>query len=155
MYLNHVSQQAQHQQQQQHHLLASQQAALFGTASSSPNELSMDGQQQGHIPGHGQSASISNGFGINANGAVSGATTIGGLLAPVNSRGQHNRAVSLPAFAPGFENGGNSPISPIGAPTDGERRGHQYQASFGGMGSGLGLAIQGGLNGWVEEEVAN
>lgn len=155
MYLNHVSQQAQHQQQQQHHLLASQQAALFGTASSSPNELSMDGQQQGHIPGHGQSASISNGFGINANGAVSGATTIGGLLAPVNSRGQHNRAVSLPAFAPGFENGGNSPISPIGAPADGERRGHQYQASYGGMGSGLGLAIQGGLNGWVEEEVAN
>ncbi|KAK7754197.1 hypothetical protein SLS62_003774 [Diatrype stigma] len=155
MYLNHVSQQAQQQHQQQHQLLASQQAALFGTASSSPNELSMELPQQGHAPGHGQSASISNGFGVNANGAVSGATTIGGLLAPGNRGGQHNRAVSLPAFAPGFENGGNSPISPIGAPGDGERRGHQYQASYGGMGSGLGLAIQGGLNGWVEEEVAN
>lgn len=153
MYLNHVSQQAQQQHQQQHQLLASQQAALFGTAASSPNELSMEVPQQGHTPGHGQSASISNGY-ANANGPVSGATTIGGLLAP-GPRGQHNRAVSLPAFAPGFENGGNSPISPIGAPSDGERRGHQYQASYGGMGSGLGLAIQGGLNGWVEEEVAN
>ena len=36
-----------------------------------------------------------------------------------------------------------------------QRRGHHYQASYGGMGSGFGLAIQGGLNGWVEEEVAN
>ncbi|RYO81551.1 hypothetical protein DL766_000257 [Monosporascus sp. MC13-8B] len=154
MYLNHMSQQAQQQQQQQHQVLASQQAALFGTASSSPNEMPLDMAQQGHAPGHGQSASISNGYGTN--GPVSsGASTIGGLLAPSNNRGQHNRAVSLPAFAPGFENGGNGHISPIGAPGDGERRGHQYQASFGGMGSGLGLAIQGGLNGWVEEEVAN
>jgi len=40
--------------------------------------------------------------------------------------------------------------------SEGERRGHQYQSSFGGIGAaGFGLAIQGGLNGWVEEEVAN
>ncbi|KAI2779011.1 hypothetical protein F4815DRAFT_223260 [Daldinia loculata] len=151
LYLNQVSQQAQQHQQQQHQMLASQQAALFGTAASSPNELSLDIPQSGSGSGHGQSASISNGYANNA----SGAPTIGGLLAPVNARAQHNRAVSLPVFAPGFENGGNSPISAIGGPSEGERRGHQYQASFGGMGSGLGLAIQGGLNGWVEEEVAN
>ncbi|KAI1655116.1 hypothetical protein F4813DRAFT_392105 [Daldinia decipiens] len=151
LYLNQVSQQAQQHQQQQHQMLASQQAALFGTAASSPNELSLDIPQSASGSGHGQSASISNGYANNG----SGAPTIGGLLAPVNARAQHNRAVSLPVFAPGFENGGNSPVSAIGGPSEGERRGHQYQASFGGMGSGLGLAIQGGLNGWVEEEVAN
>ncbi|KAK8036027.1 Negative regulator of differentiation 1 [Apiospora marii] len=150
LYLSQVSQQAQQQQHHQQSMLVSQQQALFGTASSSPNELSLEVPQQGHM-GHGQSASISNGMG--PNGASSGATTIGGLLAP-NSRGQHSRAVSLPAFAPGFENGNNSPVNAMGN-DDGQRRGHQYQASYGGMGSGFGLAIQGGLNGWVEEEVAN
>ncbi|KAK8083615.1 hypothetical protein PG996_002396 [Apiospora saccharicola] len=150
LYLSQVSQQAQQQQHHQQSMLVSQQQALFGTASSSPNELSLEVPQQGHM-GHGQSASISNGLG--PNGASSGATTIGGLLAP-NSRGQHSRAVSLPAFAPGFENGNNSPVNGMGN-DDSQRRGHQYQASYGGMGSGFGLAIQGGLNGWVEEEVAN
>ncbi|KAF7534508.1 hypothetical protein G7054_g6173 [Neopestalotiopsis clavispora] len=150
MYLSQVSQQAQQQQHQQHNILSSQQAALFGTAASSPNELSLDIPQQSHM-GHGQSASISNGY-AGSNGTPT-ATTIGGLLAP-GPRGSHNRAVSLPVFNPGFDNGGNSPVSAIGHP-EGERRGHQYQSSFGGMGSGFGLAIQGGLNGWVEEEVAN
>lgn len=153
MYLNQVSHQAQqHQQHQQHHhqhhQVAAQQNALFGTAQPSPNNMGFDAPQQGHS-GHGQSASISNGYPGNA--ATSGATTIGGLLAP--ARGQHSRAVSLPAFAPGFENGGNGSNGLPGA--ESERRGHHYQASYGGMGSGFGLAIQGGLNGWVEEEVAN
>jgi len=154
LYLNHVSQQAQHQQHQQHQALAAQQAALFGTAASSPSELTIE-VPQGPISGHQQSASISNGF--VTNGSTSGATTIGGLLAPGNPRGQHNRAVSLPVLAPGFENGGTSPSSVPGSTGggDGERRGHQYQASFGGMGTGFGLAIQSGLSGWVEEEVAN
>ncbi|KAI0155074.1 hypothetical protein GGR52DRAFT_578500 [Hypoxylon sp. FL1284] len=152
VYLSQVSQQAQQHQTQQQQMLASQQAALFGTAASSPNELSLDVSQPGSVSSHGQSASISNGY--PSSGSTSGATIIGGLLAPGNPRGQHNRAVSLPVFAPGFENGGNSPVSAVGGP-EGERRGHQYQGSFGGMGSGLGLAIQGGLNGWVEEEVAN
>ncbi|KAG9253942.1 uncharacterized protein F5Z01DRAFT_138119 [Emericellopsis atlantica] len=157
MYLNQLSQQAQ-QQQQQHHQqnYAAQQSALFGSSQQSPSDLGIDVApqiQQAQLGGHGQSASISNGY--PANGAMSGATTIGGLLAP-NARGQHNRAVSLPALAPGFENGGNSPNSVPGSNgSDGERRGHGYQASYGGMGGGFGLAIQGGLNGWVEEEVAN
>ncbi|KAI8950894.1 RNA recognition domain-containing protein [Xylaria longipes] len=152
MYLHQVSQQAQHQQQHQQQMLVSQQAALFGTASSTPNELKLEIPQQTHILGHGQSASISNGYGA-PQSAITGPTTIGGLLAP-GPRGQHNRALSLPVFAP-LENGASSPINahgPIGG--EGERRGHHYQSSFGGIGSGLGLAIQGGLNGW-EEEVAN
>ncbi|AEO69464.1 uncharacterized protein THITE_2119901 [Thermothielavioides terrestris NRRL 8126] len=156
MYLNHIAQQAQQQQQQQQQVLAAQQAALFGTAASSPNEPGLTLEvPQGPVPGHQQSASISNGFVTNP--STSGAPTIGGLLAPGNPRASHSRAVSLPAFAPGFENGGTSPNSLHGSTGggDGERRGHQYQASFGGMGAGFGLAIQGNLNGWVEEEVAN
>ncbi|KAL2271808.1 hypothetical protein VTJ83DRAFT_1179 [Remersonia thermophila] len=170
MYLNHLAQQQQQQQQQQQHVLAAQQAALFGTAASSPNEpgnLTLEVPQgPPAISGHQQSASISSGYmsGIpqtSTSTSSSGATTVGGLLAPVNSRASHNRAVSLPVFAPGFENGGNSPNG-LGVNGNGsgngdapERRGHQYQASFGGMGAGFGLGLQGNLNGWVEEEVAN
>ncbi|KAK1751822.1 hypothetical protein QBC47DRAFT_76719 [Echria macrotheca] len=155
MYLNHVSQQAHQQQHQQHQVLAAQQAALFGTAASSPGEPSLTLEvPQGPISGHQQSASISNGYVTNAS---SGATTIGGLLAPGNARASHNRAVSLPVLVPGFENGGTSPNSLQGSAggSDGERRGHQYQSSFSGMGGGFGLAIQGNLNGWVEEEVTH
>lgn len=150
MYLNHVSHQAQAQQHQQQQVLAAQQAALFGTAASSPNEVGLTLEvPQGPSFGHQQSASISNGY----NPSASGATTIGGLLAP--GRASHNRAVSLPVLSP--ENGGVSPNSLQGSTGghDGERRGHQYQGSYGGMGGGFGLAIQGGLSGWVEEEVAN
>ena len=156
MDLNHLSSQAQHQQTQQHHVLAAQQAALFGTAQQSPNEVSIEVPQQGGAPSHQQSASVSNGYGSGVP-TSNGATTIGGLLAPSNARGQHNRAVSLPVLAPDFPNGGANATSMGNANggNDGERRGHQYQASYGGMGSGFGLAIQGGLNGWVEEEVAH
>ncbi|KAK3301972.1 uncharacterized protein B0T15DRAFT_487216 [Chaetomium strumarium] len=155
MYLNHISQQAQQQQQQQHQVLAAQQAALFGTAASSPNEPGLTLEvPQGPISGHQQSASISNGYVTNP--STSGATTIGGLLAPGSSRASHSRAVSLPVFAP-FENGNSTPNSLHGSNggADEGRRGHQYQASYGGIGTGFGLAIQGNLNGWVEEEVAN
>lgn len=150
LYLNQVSQQAHQQQQHQHQQIAVQQSALFGTAQPSPNDMGLDMSHQVPMSGHGQSASISNGYPVNGNSG--GATIIGGMLAP-GPRGSHNRAVSLPVLAPGFENGGNSPIGMMGG--DGERRGHHYQASYGGMGGGFGLAIQGGLNGWVEEEVAN
>lgn len=150
MYLSQVSQQAQQQQQQHHHQqqVSMQQNAYLGSAQPSPSDMGLEVPHQAQMGGHGQSASISNGY--PANGGTSNATTIGGLLAPGNSR--HNRAVSLPVLAPGFENGGTSPGS---NGSDGERRGHQYQSSFGGMGAGFGLAIQGGLNQWVEEEVAN
>ena len=154
LYLNHV-QAAQHQQHQ-HQALAVHQAALYGSGAPSPNDPGMTLEvPQGPISGHAQSASISNGYITNS--SASGATTIGGLLAP-NSRGSHNRAVSLPALAPDFNGGAPSPNSLQGSTggSDGERRGHQYQSSYGGMGTGYGLAIQqGNLNGWVEEEVAN
>ncbi|KAM0213432.1 hypothetical protein ACHAQD_009381 [Fusarium lateritium] len=149
MYLNQVSHQAQQQQHHQQQQIAAQQSALFGTAQPSPSDLDLAMSQQVPVSGHGQSASISNGY--PANSAAPGATTIGGLLAP--GRGQHSRAVSLPVLAPGFENGANGSNGIHGG--ENERRGHHYQASYGGMGSGFGLAIQGGLNGWVEEEVAN
>ncbi|PKS10319.1 hypothetical protein jhhlp_002070 [Lomentospora prolificans] len=155
MYLNHIAHQAQHQQSQQQQVLAAQQAALFGTAQSSPNEVSIEVPQQVPVSGHQQSASVSNGY-ASSGTTPGGSTTIGGLLAPGNPRGQHNRAVSLPVLAPDFQNGGTSPSSvPGNGAGEGERRGHQYQASYSGMGSGFGLAIQGGLNGWVEEEVAH
>ncbi|RCI13871.1 hypothetical protein L249_7968 [Ophiocordyceps polyrhachis-furcata BCC 54312] len=151
VYLNQLSQQV--QQQHGQHPMVMQQGLFFNTAQSSPNDLSLEAAQQGH---HAHSTSISNGYAANA--ATAGATTIGGLLAP-GSRGSHNRAVSLPVLAPGFENGGTSPAGepePINNVREGERRGHQYQSSFGGIATGgFGLAIQGGLNGWVEEEVAN
>ncbi|KAG6309089.1 hypothetical protein E4U45_000001 [Claviceps purpurea] len=167
MYLSQLSQQQQQQQQQQHQQqqqqqqqhqqqrLAIQQGLLFSTTQPSPNEMGLDAShQQGSFLGHGQSASISNGYGSNMGG--SGSTTIGGLLAPGTGRGAHSRAVSLPVLVQGFENGGNSPNSLGGNGHDGERRGHQYQSSFGGLGpQGYGLAIQSGLNGWVEEEGSN
>lgn len=156
MYLSQLSQHAHQQQNQQHLQMAAQQNAMFGTAQSPGNELGLD-MPQPQLGSHGQSASISNGYPTSI--GVSGSTTIGGLLAPGNGRGSHSRAVSLPAFGPGFENGGNSPNSVHGSNgSEGEqqRRGHQYQASYGGMGGGgFGLAIQSGLNGWAEEEVAN
>ncbi|KAK2070660.1 hypothetical protein P8C59_005137 [Phyllachora maydis] len=163
MYLSHVSQQAQQQQQHHQQALVAQQAALFGTAAPSANDqpgLSLEVVSQGLLPGNQQSASLANGHPATA-AATSGAPTIGGLLAPSNARGSHNRAVSLPAFAPGFENGasvhglaGSSSNGPVDG-VEQQRRGHQYQASFGGMGAGFGLAMQSGLSGWVEEEVAN
>ncbi|KYK55843.1 negative regulator of differentiation 1 [Drechmeria coniospora] len=152
MYLNQLSQQVQHQHQ--HHPMGVPQNIVFSAAQPSLNEFNVDVSQQGQAAGHAQPANVSNGH--PANMTASGATTIGGLLAP-GSRGQHSRAVSLPALAPGFENGGISPSSLLGSNVDeGERRGHQYQSSYGGMGAGgFGLAIQGGLNGWAEEEVVN
>jgi RNA recognition motif-containing protein len=181
MYLNQVSQQAHAQQQQrqqldpyavaqlqqqQEQVLAAQQAALYGNGPSA-NVDALDISHHSQSTGHQQSASISD---MNAfQNGTSGAQTIGGLLAPARS---HNRAVSLPAFAPqpnGFldqsGNGGN---------IDEQRgRGHQYQSSFSGvvnMSSGAqygtgppngyslavpdsGMGNRNGLNGWAEEEV--
>ena len=182
MYLNQVSQQAHQQQQQQldpfsvaqlqqqqQQVLAAQQAALYGNGSNSSNLDALDIPQQSQM-GHQQSASISgiNGF----QSGSSGAPMIGGLLAPANARGQHNRAVSLPVFAQGQNGGfqgGENGMQGNGTGAEQRGRGHQYQSSFsGGLGNGngfsngYGLAIQdggmqmqqmNGLNGWAEEEV--
>ncbi|RMZ67012.1 negative regulator of differentiation 1 [Pyrenophora seminiperda CCB06] len=84
-----------------------------------------------------------------------GATTVGGLLAPSNltSRGQHSRAVSLPAFTQGPFNHSMQQSQAPGQGSFGS-----LSSGIGGFGSGnggYGLAIQGdgGLPGWAEEEV--
>lgn len=106
MYLNQVSQQAQHEhesrqadpysiavlQQQQQQVLSAQQAALYGNVNGdllNGSILEQPQQQQQHT-------SYSSGL----NGVSSTAATIGGQLAPMNARSQHARAVSLPAFSP-------------------------------------------------------
>jgi hypothetical protein len=135
---------------------------LYGNDAGNFNE-SPQHQHQG-MSHHGQSASISNGYPTTSS-ASSGAPTIGGLLAPSNPRGQHSRAVSLPAFAPQIGNGFHGQDGGVnGMASSGNGGGHRYQSSFSGlagMGSGFGLAIQEqsglggvriGLNGWTEEE---
>ncbi|KAI9675309.1 MAG: hypothetical protein M1817_001212 [Caeruleum heppii] len=141
-------------QQQQQQVLAAQQAALYGGAagdlSGAFDGLSIQQQQ--------------NGVSYGLNGAVSTASTVGGLLAPSNAtlnaaRSQHSRAVSMPAFSQGqLQN-------QLGqhAPQQNQHHQHQHQSSFSGLHSGLGgfgnggfgLAIQGdaGLPSWAEEEV--
>jgi RNA recognition motif-containing protein len=116
--------------------------------------------------GHGQSASISNGYPSNLSSilASSGSTTVGGLLAPSNARASHARAASLPFFAAQEQMNGGGDASRLGF-NGNAGRGHQYQSSFsglvsgmnglglGGFGGGYGLALQegNGLNGWAEE----
>ena len=169
MYLTQVSQQAQQDQDrqltdpfslsaiqnsalqaQQQQVLATQQAALYGGASAAADVTNSTNQD------NSSSGSNANGL-LNAN---SGASTIGGLLAP-NARLQHSRAVSLPAFSQelfGQQGQGQQPQQ------SGRHGQHVPQGSFsgfsnafsGGLGNGgFGLAIQGdgGLPGWAEEEV--
>ena len=149
-YLNQLSQQQQQQQAPQQ--MNGQHNGMYSSGSS-PNELTID-VPPNNMGGHHSSASMSSDYMQAPNTSVStGPTTIGGLLAP--NRGQHNRAVSLPVLGP-FEDGSSAANG--GQHANGghaQRRGHQYQSSFGGVGAGFGLAIQGGLNGWVEEEVPN
>ncbi|KAF2112594.1 hypothetical protein BDV96DRAFT_648846 [Lophiotrema nucula] len=145
--LQQQQQQAQQQQQQQHQAFASQQAAFYG-ADLAPNPQ----PHQSHTA-HNSTSSFSL---INAGSNNSGATTVGGLLAPsnLNARAQHARAVSLPVFTQG----------PFTQPT--QQSQPQQQNSFGSLSSGIGgfgsgnggygLAIQGdgGLPAWAEDEVA-
>ncbi|KAF2100943.1 hypothetical protein NA57DRAFT_55014 [Rhizodiscina lignyota] len=135
--------------------------AAFYSADAAPSSMSLAAPHHQQTSGHGSSASFSlsngssgmNGYGVNGtNGAQSnGATTIGGLLAPNNARGAHNRAVSLPVFSQQVQGG----------------QPQQGQQGFGGLGAGLGgfgagssygLAISGdgpgGLPGWAEEDMS-
>lgn len=112
MYLNQVSAQQQQDQnnrqidtfsvtslqQQQQSVLAAQQAALFGNNAGADllNGSVLEPPQSGHSASYSTST---NGF------PNSTTTTIGGLLAPSSLRGQHARAVSLPAFSETFANG--------------------------------------------------
>lgn len=98
--------------------------------------------------------------GSSSSSSMTGAPTIGGMLAPssLSARAQHNRAVSLPVFSQG----------PFNQPIQTSMGSQQSSSGFGslstglgaglggfGAGSGYGLAIQGdgGLPGWAEEEI--
>ncbi|MCJ1235317.1 hypothetical protein MMC14_003285 [Varicellaria rhodocarpa] len=183
MYLNQVSaQQAQQDQDirnsdgyavaalqhQQQSVLAAQQAALYGNSTSGAELLNgsvLEPPPSGHSSSYSQGM---NGF------PGSTATTIGGLLAPSNTRA-HSRAVSLPPpmFSQDiFGNGSNQSAQSQGqqqtlqslAPPNTHR---QQQSSFSGLSSGFGgfgsssfgLSLgttegrAGGLNGWAEESV--
>lgn len=180
MYLNQVSaqhaQQEQEQrahdpysvislQQQQQQALVAQQAALYGGTSGDLLDGSIleSGQQQ-----HASNTIQPMGM----NGISTGATTIGGLLAPtnvgLNARTQHARAVSLPAF-PQELFGQQQQLQEQQQQQQqyqlqSNHRQHQHQqSSFSGMSSGFdgsgnagfGLIIQndGGLSGWADEEL--
>lgn len=140
-------QQQQQQQSQQQQSFQSPQAAFYGA------DLNPSPQPHHTHTSHNSTSSVSL-INSNSSGSISGATTVGGLLAPsnLNARAQHSRAVSLPAFT----QGPFSSVQPTQAP---------QQSSFGSLSSGIGgfgsgnggygLAIQGdgGLPGWAEEEV--
>lgn len=143
--------------------------AAFYSADAASSSMSLSAPHQ--TASHGASASFSlsngagmNGYGMNGtNGAqTNGTTTIGGLLAPNNARGAHNRAVSLPVFSQG-------PFVPgQQAPAGQGQQGQQGQQGFNGLGAGLGSyggassgfgpAMgsdgPGGLPGWAEEDMS-
>lgn len=148
-----LQQQQQQQSQQHQHSYSSQNASLFG-ANGSGFDMANGSDYEVGVP---RQNSISNAF-----SGATGATTIGGLLAPTNtglgtSRSAHSRAVSLPAF--GQELFGQ----PAQQPTHSRQNHHQPQGSFsgftsafGGLGhgfSGLSISSNNGLPGWAEEEV--
>ncbi|KAF2652175.1 negative regulator of differentiation 1 [Lophiostoma macrostomum CBS 122681] len=140
-----AQQHQQQQQQQQQQAFASQQAAFYGA------DMNSNSQPHQSHTAHNSTSSFSL---INGTSNGSGATTVGGLLAPsnLNARAQHARAVSLPVFTQG----------PF---TQAAQQSQPQQTSFGSLSSGIGgfgsgnggygLAIQGdgGLPGWAEEEV--
>ncbi|KAI9718315.1 MAG: hypothetical protein M1828_006779 [Chrysothrix sp. TS-e1954] len=128
-------------------------AHISHSAAPSINHSGLDVPQQQQFSSHG----LSNSFSHQANNA---APTVGGMLAPssLNPKGQHNRAISLPAFSQG---------------PDSQPQNHQQQrqqphhtglaglggglgSGIGGLGNGMGygLAITGesGLSRWAEEE---
>lgn len=143
----------QQQQQQQQQAFASQQAAFYGA------DINPSLQQHQSHTAHNSTSSFSL-VGAGSNGT--GATTVGGLLAPsnLNARAQHARAVSLPVFSQGpFA----QPMQQSQGPQQQQQQ--QQQNAFGSLSSGIGgfgsgnggygLAIQGdgGLPGWAEEEI--
>ncbi|CAE7189055.1 hypothetical protein PTNB85_07691 [Pyrenophora teres f. teres] len=139
-------QQQQQNQQQQQQSFQSPQAAFYGADLNTPQPHHSHGSHQST-----SSFSLING----TSSSGTGATTVGGLLAPSNltSRGQHSRAVSLPAFTQGPFNHSMQQSQAPGQGSFGS-----LSSGIGGFGSGnggYGLAIQGdgGLPGWAEEEV--
>lgn len=136
----------QQQQQQQQSTYPSPQAAFYSA------DVNPSPQPHSSHTAHNSTSSFS--F-MNGSSGQSGATTVGGLLAPsnLNARAQHSRAVSLPVFTQGPF---TQPAQQSQAPP--QNSFGSLSSGIGGFGSGnggYGLAIQGdgGLPGWAEEEV--
>ncbi|PSN73850.1 hypothetical protein BS50DRAFT_1657 [Corynespora cassiicola Philippines] len=143
---NQQQQAQQQQQQQQQQGFPSPQSAFYGA------DLNPSPQPHQSHTAHNSTSSFSL---INGSSGGSGATTVGGLLAPsnLNARAQHSRAVSLPVFTQGPF---TQPVQQSQAPQ--QNSFGSLSSGIGGFGSGnggYGLAIQGdgGLPGWAEEEV--
>ncbi|KAF2248439.1 hypothetical protein BU26DRAFT_334148 [Trematosphaeria pertusa] len=141
-----LQQQQQQAQQQQQQAYPSPQAAFYGA------DINPSPQPHQSHTAHNSTSSFSL---INGTSSQSGATTVGGLLAPsnLNARAQHSRAVSLPVFTQGPF---TQPVQQSQAPQ--QNSFGSLSSGIGGFGSGnggYGLAIQGdgGLPGWAEEEV--
>ncbi|KAL8895024.1 MAG: hypothetical protein Q9192_003894 [Flavoplaca navasiana] len=113
-------------QQQHQQLMASQQPNIYGNEPLSGSIIDTAQHQQ-------------------MNGLSSGATTVGGLLAPANARAQHARTVSLPGYAD--LNGQTQQSNPSLS--------HRNQQSFSGLSGFGGFGNAWGLNGWAEEEIPN
>ena len=132
-------------QQQQQSALTAQQTALYG------------GSSEDLLNGSVEDTPTLNGI---PSGQASNA--VGGLLVPNNSRSQHSRAISLPAFSQEPFGNGPSQTQNLQPPTH-----KQQQSSFSGMSSGFGgfgnagfgLAIGStegagrGIGGWGDEKI--
>ena len=137
-------------QQQQQSALAAQQTALYG------------GSNEDLLSGSVIETPILGNYGQNVNGYTSSSGTVGGLLAPSNSRGQHSRAISLPAFSQEPFGNGSGQGQSLQPPTHKQQQ-NSYSgmsSGFGGFGNaGFGLAIgstEGGakaLGTWGEDKI--
>ncbi|KKY29229.1 putative differentiation regulator [Phaeomoniella chlamydospora] len=167
MYLNQLTSQSQERDldveeqlnlaslsQQQQHALVNQQANFYGT-NNSAFDMANGNDFEHAAP---RPSSINTAF----SGAPSGATTIGGLLAPTNtglgvSRGAHSRAVSLPAFGQElFGQQSQTSFHPRQSSHQPQGSFSGFTSAFGGLGhgfSGLSISGDGALPGWAEEEV--
>ncbi|KAL8927528.1 MAG: hypothetical protein Q9208_002333 [Pyrenodesmia sp. 3 TL-2023] len=128
---------AQLQQQPQQQVLSTQQSIPYSHDSLSGPILGNSQQGQQHP----------------MNALSSGSTTVGGLLAPANARGQHSRAISLPGYSELLGNG----QTPQQQSTHQNHTHRHQQSSFSGLSGfgGFGNVPSWGLNGWAEEEVSN
>lgn len=168
MYLNQLSIQDQEFPPQQSSVLANPQSNIYGNGANGDVFLNgfLDNPQPQTIRaqqhhGGGHMSSLSQGINNLHLSNVTGTTTVGGLLAPSNSRNQHARAISLPAFSQEPLTNGTSQTHQVQVPQQQAPQGlfpsqplghRQQQSSIGGF-SGFGGTTW-GLNGLTEEDTA-
>lgn len=146
MYLNHVSSQQQPQQGQSFDQLTSSNGSMSNGIPTITQNFEGPKFNQPNGAYHGSS----NSFSINAQDdyADNGSSTIDGLLAPNSRSGQHNRAISLPAFSQNQQAGQHRQHAPSNS-TYGMGIGN---ALMGNGGYQYGLAIQNDSSRWAMAE---